>query len=177
MPEIFPTRYTQRLILRQISAEDRPNIFRGLSHPEVIPYYGVSYDSLEATQEQMDWYTSLEKTGAGIWWAVCEQASGAFVGAGGLNDVSAQHRKAEIGFWLLPNYWGKGYMQEAMTPIIDYGFNDLNLHRIEGFVESENVNCQRGIAKLGFTHEGTMVDSEWKDGRFVSLMVYALLAS
>ncbi|MEM7572996.1 MAG: GNAT family N-acetyltransferase [Bacteroidota bacterium] len=173
----FPQRTTQRLLLRQITESDLPNIYRGLSHPRVIPYYGVSYDSLEATQAQMDWYASLEKEGTGIWWAVCEKDSGAFIGAGGLNDLSKEHRRAEIGFWLLPEYWGQGYMQEAMQAIIDYSFEGLNLHRIEGYVETENTNCQRGIAKLGFKNEGTMVDCEWKNGRFISVMVFALLSS
>lgn len=51
----FPTLYTKQLILRQITQSDLPNIYKGLSHPKVIPYYGVSFESLEATQEQMDW--------------------------------------------------------------------------------------------------------------------------
>ena len=58
----FPVLKSERLILRQIRQDDIQNIFKGLSHPEVIAYYGVSYKSLEETQEQIDWYKNLEET-------------------------------------------------------------------------------------------------------------------
>ena len=82
-------------------------------------------------------------------------------------------QKAEIGLWLLPAYWGQGYMQEAMPLICQYGFEQLGLHRIEGFVESNNANCQQALAKLSFIHEGRMQDCELKDGKFISIDIYA----
>ena len=77
-------------------------------------------------------------------------------------------KKAELGFWLLPENWGKGYMSEAMPLIFDHAFNEIGLHRIEGFVESKNTNCKKALAKLEFTLEGTMRDCEIKDGNYVS---------
>ncbi|MBW1298399.1 GNAT family N-acetyltransferase, partial [Aquimarina litoralis] len=84
-------------------------------------------------------------------------------------------QKAEIGLWLLPEYWGKGIMKEAMPLICNYAFHDLGLHRIEGFVDSENENCKRAMAKLDFNHEGTMKDCEIKDGKYISIDIYAQL--
>lgn len=164
---------TDRLILRDIIQSDIQNIHKGLSHPDVIKYYGVSFMTLEATQEQMDWYANLEKTGTGKWFAVCSPDGGIFYGAGGYNDVDKNHRRAEIGFWLLPEYWGKGYMGEAMSAIFEYGFDKLNLHRIEGFVDHENKKCKSAVAKVGFVYEGTMKDSEVKNGEFRSTDIYA----
>ena len=175
MIDTFPTLSTERTILRQFRAEDIHQVFYGLSHPEVIPYYGVSYDSLEATQEQMDWFASLETNRTGIWWAICSAEDGTFFGAGGFNNWSQEHRQAEIGFWLLPEYWGKGLMTECMPAICNYGFEAMGLHRIEGFVETENINCKKALDKLHFTLEGTMVDCEVKNGRFISLDIYARL--
>ena len=169
----FPEIKTSRLLLRQFTPDDLENVFRGLSHPEVIKYYGVSYSTLEATQEQMDWFAELEKKKTGIWWAVCWQDSGEFVGGGGFNNWDHTHRKAEVGFWLLPTFWRRGIMQEAMSVIIQYGFQKMNLHRIEGFVESNNENCKRALAKLEFAYEGTMQDCEIKNGAFVSVDIFA----
>jgi ribosomal-protein-alanine N-acetyltransferase len=59
--------------------------------------------------------------------------------------------------------------------ICNYGFNELGLHRIEGIVETENQNCKKAMAKLDFNHEGTMVECEVKNGRFISLDIYAKL--
>ena len=173
----FPIIQTSRLILRQISDADLNNVYQGLSHPEVIPYYGVSYDSLEATKEQMLWFENLYKEQKGIWWAVCSREGNIFYGAGGFNDWDHTHRKAEIGFWLLPAYWGQGIMKEVFPLICEYGFKHMRLHRIEGFVESENANCKKALAKLDFKLEGTMLDCEWKNGRFISVDIYALLSN
>ncbi|MFT6335220.1 MAG: ribosomal-protein-alanine N-acetyltransferase [Saprospiraceae bacterium] len=164
---------TERLVIRKITSEDIHHIFSGLSHPDVIKYYGVSFMTLEATQEQMDWYADLEKNETGQWFAVCSKKNGTFYGAGGYNDRDAHNRKAEIGFWLLPKYWGKGIMAEAMPKIFDYGFDELKLHRIEGFVESTNENCKKAVDKVGFKYEGTMVDCEVKNGKFISVDIYA----
>lgn len=160
-------------MLRRIVESDLDNVFKGLSHPDIIKYYGVSFDSIEATKEQMSWFANLEKDGTGMWFAVCSPDDQSFYGAGGLNSLSREHKKAEIGFWLLPEFWGQGIMKEAMPLICDFGFDQLGLHRIEGFVESENVNCKNAMAKLDFQHEGKMKDCEIKNGKFISLDIYA----
>ena len=164
---------SNRLLLRQFVESDIENVFKGLSHPDIIKYYGISFDSLETTKEQMNWFAELQKEGTGIWFAVCSLDNKTFYGAGGLNDVSKEHKKAEIGFWLLTEFWGHGIMTEAMPLICNYGFDNLGLHRIEGFVESNNVNCKNAMGKLDFQHEGTMKDCEIKIGEFISLDIYS----
>lgn len=174
-PNSFPTLKTDRLLLRQIKPDDIGHIYAGLSHPDVIRYYGVSYASLADTAEQMDWYQSLEQDETGIWWAICSPDDRIFYGAGGFNGLHREHRKAEIGFWLLPEFWGQGFMQESFPVICDFGFNALGLHRIEGFVDAANTNCKRAIEKMNFKHEGTMRECEMKAGKFLSVDIYAKL--
>lgn len=173
---IFPTLESERTVLRQFTDVDLESVYKGLSHPEVIKYYGISFDTLEATKEQMIWFADLEKNGTGIWWAICSKEDGRFLGAGGLNDLSHVHKKAEIGFWLMTENWGKGYMTETMPLIFDYAFNTIGLRRIEGFVDSENSNCKKAVAKLNFKLEGTMRDSEFKNGKFISIDIYAKMS-
>jgi ribosomal-protein-alanine N-acetyltransferase len=171
----FPQIKTNRLLLRQLENNDLEKVFEGLSHPDVIKYYGISFDSLEATKEQMSWFADLEKHKTGIWWAICSVDNKTFYGAGGLNDMKKEHKKAEIGFWLLPEFWRQGIMTEAIPLICNFGFDTLGLHRIEGFVDSGNINCKQALAKLGFKHEGTMIDCEISKGKFISLDIYAKL--
>ena len=64
---------TSRLTLRPIVATDIEQVFQGLSHLDVIKYYGVSFLTLEATKEQMKWFADLEENETGQWWAVCEK--------------------------------------------------------------------------------------------------------
>lgn len=159
---------TNNLLLREIRATDLENIFKGLSHPKVIQYYGISFDSLEAAEQQMDWFSSDQQ----MWWAICSADDQVFYGAGGLNDIDKEENKAEIGLWLLPDFWGKGIMKEAMPLITEYGFNELQLRRIEGFVETDNLNCKRAMSKLDFRIEKTMKNCEVKNGEMISLDVY-----
>jgi ribosomal-protein-alanine N-acetyltransferase len=175
MTSEFPVIKTKRLLLRQFVDSDLEIVFKGLSHPDIIKYYGVNYDTLEATKKQMKFFADLGNSGTGIWWAISSVDNKTFYGAGGLNNLSKEHRKAEIGFWLLPDFWGKGIMKEAMQLIYNYGFQKLGLHRIEGLVETGNTNCKRAMAKLAFIHEGTMADCEIKNGKFISLDIYAKL--
>jgi ribosomal-protein-alanine N-acetyltransferase len=164
----FPTIKTDRLLLREITDLDLENIFNGLSNPNVIQHYGISFDSLDATKEQMVWFADKKQ----MWWAICSLDNKIFYGAGGLNDIDDKENKAEIGLWLLPDFWGKGIMKEALPLISDYGFEKIKLSRIEGFVEADNLNCKNAMSKLDFVNEGTMKDCEMKNGKLISVDVY-----
>lgn len=169
----FPILNTARLNLRQITEDDLENIFSGLSHPDVIKHYGVNYSSLDDTWEQLEWYAELERTHTGIWWGITLAETGKFCGAIGYNNLSREHKKAELGFWLLPDYWGRGYVSEALEEVLAYAFTKLQLHRIEAFVETENMSSQKALQKAHFQQEGILRDSEIKNGRFISVAVYA----
>lgn len=166
---------TENFLLRNFTDSDIENVFKGLSHPEVIKYYGVSFSTLEATQEQMEWFRNLQIDETGVWFAICSQDNSKFYGAGGFNSLDKASKKAEIGFWLLPEYWKKGVMSEVFPELCNYAFTILGLHRIEGFVDSENLACKTAMKKLKFVHEGTMRQCEIKNGKFLDLEIYARL--
>jgi len=117
---------------------------------------------VKTQKNRCNFFADLEKEGKGIWRAVCSFDNKTFYGSGGLNSLSKKHKKAEIGFWLLTEFWGQGIMTEVMPIICNYGFDNLGLHRIEGLVETDNFNCKNAMKKLDFTHEGTMTDWEIK---------------
>jgi [ribosomal protein S5]-alanine N-acetyltransferase len=171
----FPVLRKAPVLLRMIRPSDQRAIFRGLSDPEVIRYYGVEYHSFSETKAQMDWYQQVLRQGSGIWWAITTEAAGELLGTCGLYNIQAQHRKAELGYWLLPPYWGRGLMRTTLETVLAYGFETLGLHRIEAYVETKNEASARLLQKLGFAREGTLRDSEIKHGRFISLDIYARL--
>lgn len=152
-----------------ITDEDIHDIFRGLSHPEVIKYYGVSYKTLEATQEQMQWYKSLQEHQTGIWWKIVNETN-EFVGACGFND--RQDDKAEIGFWILPEYWKQGYAVKAVTFALHYATTVMGLTKVEALVDTENRACIRFMDKLGFKFVRTITGYEIKDERPIDLVYY-----
>lgn len=155
--------------LREMQDDDIQHIFRGLSHPEVIQYYGVSFATLEETLEQMDWYRKLKETGTGIWWKILTDKN-EFVGACGFNNMEKD--KAEIGFWILPEFWKEGYAFRSVTYILNYGFTVLNLKKIEAFVDSRNEACIRFMDKLEFVFVKCIPEYEIKDGNPIDLNYY-----
>jgi ribosomal-protein-alanine N-acetyltransferase len=174
---MFPELHTPRFLLQQIRPADQSFIFEGLSDPRVIPYYGVHFTSFEATAAQMDFYERLWREKSGCWWKVVEKQSGIPVGACGMNAYHPQHEKAEIGYWLLPEYWKKGIMPEVLPVMIRYVFNNWKLHRLEAVIEEGNEASCRLSEKLGFRFEGILRETEIKEGRRISLLMYSLLAS
>ena len=168
---------TSRFQLLPITPGDHRFIFEGLSHPAVIPFYGVSYSSMEAAEEQMQFYQSLLNTGTGCWWKINDKGTAQPVGAIGFNNYNAQHKKAEIGFWLLPGSWKKGIINEVLPVVVHHLFSTVGVHRIEAIVEEGNDASSRTLENAGFTYEGTHRECEIKNGRFISLRMYSLLST
>jgi ribosomal-protein-alanine N-acetyltransferase len=170
----FPVFITGRVLLRQFKVSDLENVFIGLSNPEVIKYYGVHFKTLEEAKKQMEWFAELEYDETGIWWAVCSPDNSIFYGAVGLYYFNREIRKAEIGFWLMPEFWGKGIISESVPMAMEYGFKKMDLKRIIAEVETENRLSKRVLEKLRFVYEGTKKDCEIKNGKYISLDFYAL---
>ena len=123
------------------------------------------------------WKAFTERESLEKWWAICDVLTNEFYGAIGLNDLKIEHKKAELGFWLLKEHWGKGYISEALPEICKFGFEKRKLHRIEAIVEQENTNSKKCLIKNNFLLEGTMKECEIKNGRYISLEIYAKLNS
>jgi ribosomal-protein-alanine N-acetyltransferase len=129
---------------------------------------------LEETRKQIEWFAELEKKETGIWWAVCSSDDSIFYGAVGIYFLNSQLNKAEIGFWLMPEFWGKGIIIESVLPVLNYGFGKMHLKQIEAEVETENVMSKRVLKKLQFLYKTTRKDCEIKNGKYISLDVYVL---
>lgn len=170
---MFPELSTERLKLQKILPGDQEFIYKGLSHPQVIPFYGVRYDSFEATSAQMDWYEKMWTEGSGIPWKIVNRQTGSTIGVISVYFYKPQHNKAEVGFWLLPENWNKGLAAEALDAVLQYWQKEKGLHRMEAFVEEGNEASTRLLEKAGFTREGLMKDCEMKNGKYISLFVFA----
>ncbi|WP_342648773.1 GNAT family protein [Pseudomonas sp. REB1044] len=177
MLTVFPEFLLERISLRKILPSHISDVYKALSNPQVIAHYGVSYSSLAETEEQMRWFERIVNERSGIWWGISLVNNESLIGACGFNNVCHDHRKAEIGYWLMPEYWGRGLLSEALPSMIDYGFSTMGLHRIHADVEPENEPSCALLKKFGFMLEGTLRDVEFKGGRFLSLHQYSLLST
>ena len=99
-----------------------------------------------------------------------------FAGGIGINHFQSQHYCAEMGFWLLPQFWGQGILKELIPLVFQYAVSNWNLHRMEAVAETENLQCIKLLEKTGFVFEGCRRECEYKNGKFIDLNIYAKLA-
>lgn len=174
----FPELRTARFLLRRIVPADAEAVFLGLSDQRVIRHYGVSYRTREEAQAQMRWFEDLLAQGTGIWWAVCEPLHPAtLIGATGFNDVCTKHLRGDLGYWLLPDHWGRGVARECVAAVLAYGYEVMKLHRVAAEVDVGNLRSSALLERLGFQFEGTRRGWELKDGERIDLAVYSRLAT
>ena len=83
----------------------------------------------------------------------------------------------EIGYTLHPDYWGLGYVPEAACALIDLGFQELDLHKIELSCFGYNFQSQRVAEKLSFTLEARIRDRKDAQGNRCDSLIYGLLKS
>lgn len=169
-----PSFETPRLFLRPIGPSDQQKVFEGFSHPDVTRHMEITYATFEATSEQMEWYRKNRENGSGYAWVVGDKsAPDSFFGILSVYYVNHKHRRCELGYWLFPEYWGKGYAAEGITPILGFISGELNIHRIGAEVEPENNGSRRVLEKLGFQKEAFLRDYEINNGKYLNLEIWA----
>ena len=108
-------------------------------------------------------------------WSINLKKSSDFVGELGMSLSIPKFKMAEIHYSILPKYWGNGYATEAVKALIKYGFEELNLHRIEAGVATENAASIRVLEKVGMLREGLKrkilpIRGEWKDNYHYAIL-------
>lgn len=89
-------------------------------------------------------------------WGVARREDDWVIGTCTLYHLDGRNRRAEIGFALGREHWGRGLMQEALGALLGYAFDTLNLHRVEADVDPGNAASLRLLERLGFVREGMM---------------------
>ena len=166
---------SSRLRLRMVAGGDTDVVLEGLSNRELTEYMLIYYADMAAVQEQMDYYSHHHTAGTGCYWAIEMLDTGQVAGVIGMHYPTHDRHKAEIGFWLLPHYVGKGIATEAALAALAYGFDKLRLVRIEATVETENVSSIALLRKIGMMHEGTLRKYENNYGQLIDLMHFSIL--
>lgn len=166
---------TKRLNLRPVTDADQFLVFEGLSNPDLTRFMLVHYPTLEAASEQMDYYRKQQSAGLGFYWVIEDLEEQIGLGVIGFHNISIIHERAEIGFWILPNYQRKGYVQEAAEALIGVAFLEQGFLRIEASVETENAASRALLLGLGFRTEGVFRSYEWNRGNRIDLEWLGLL--
>lgn len=172
----FPTIETERLILRKILMSDAEELFLIRSRIETMKYIGkpLATSILEAVEliQKMD--DNLENN-LGIGWGVSLKNESKIIGSIGYHRIEKDHYRAEIGYQLLPDYWNNGIMNEAIKTIINYGFNNMNLHSIEAKIDPYNIASAQLLKKNKFISEAHFKENYFFNGKFIDTEIFSLL--
>ena len=169
----------ERVYLRPIRESDADDITQNVNDPEVvkwtllIPYPYPDDGAIQFIR--MAERNMLERSS--YIFGIILKRSDRLIGVISLDKVDWAHRVSTIGYWLGRDHWGHGYMAEATALIVRFGFERLNLFRIEAVILEENIRSGRVLEKCDFRNEGTVRSRYYKDGRRLNGTLYSLLPS
>lgn len=174
----FPVITTRRLVLRQFSRNDAPLLHAIWSDPVVMEFMTLDpFGAEEETVAMIDLLKGLHERGEGIRWVITMLSDRTVMGTCGFHNWKKEHFRAETGYELGKYHWGKGYMKEAMSAALEYGFDGMGLNRIEAFVTEGNGRSLGLLKDLGFNTEGLLRNYEWARGKFQDQWVCSILKS
>lgn len=170
---------TERLVLREHISEDANAILEIFGDIEVMRFFGMKpIQSLNAARKMIDYFKKSSEENGLNRWAVVLKDLDAVVGSIFYTNIEKPYFRAEIGYLLSRKHWGKGIMTEALERIISFGFEQMNLNKIQALITIDNQRSFALIERLGFCREGVLREHNFNyvDNKFDDIYAYALFA-
>lgn len=169
---------TPRLVLRPFLVDDAEALFAIFSDPVVMRYMNRGpWDSIERAREMIARDAAALPAGEHVRLGMALAGGGTLIGMCNLFDFHWQCRRGQIGYCMGKAWWGQGYMHEALTGLIAYGFGTLDLNRIEADVDPRNEGSVRSLLRLGFRQEGLLRQRWIVEGEVSDSALFGLLKS
>jgi len=172
----FPEFESERLLFRKILVSDAKDVLLIRSNDDVMRFMDViRFESIAEAEKMIQSVEESYNKGDGINWAIIEKHSNSFVGYFGFFRIIPEHCRAEIGYALKPEYWGKGYMYETINKMVKFGFENMKFHSIEANVNPENEKSKRVLERIGFKKEAYFRENYLFNNKFLDSIIYSLL--
>ncbi|MDN5287201.1 MAG: family N-acetyltransferase [Mucilaginibacter sp.] len=172
----FPILTTERLILRQFTYDDAPDLFEVRSNADIMQY--IARPLAKTVDDAVDLIkviNGLLSNNNGITWCISLKNDQRFIGSIGFWRIEKENYRAEIGYLLNPAYQGAGLMQEAIDAVIPHGFGSMNLHTIQANVNPGNAASIKLLEKNNFMREGYFKEDHFYNEAFADTAIYTLL--
>ena len=174
--EDFPQLQTERLLLRKQGLKDAPHLQQMRSSEQVMLYMDSDrHDDVQTSEAFISRNLESYEQKSGFFWVITAAETGSYLGDIILRKIDRSNARAEIGYTLKPEFWGRGYMKEAMGAVIKFGFKDLQLHSIEANINPANTTSRNLLLKMGFLKEAYFRENYYYNGRFLDSEIYSLL--
>lgn len=172
----LPRIETERLVLRKMTMADAADIYEYGKDPEVARH--VLWDAYRNVGEAKQYLRYIQRQyrmGDPSSWGIELKETGRLIGTIGFMWWNRNYRSAEVGYSLSRDCWNKGLMTEALRAVIRFGFEEMNLNRIEAQHETGNPASGRVMEKVGMQKEGVLRSRLFNKGRYVDVALYAIL--
>jgi ribosomal-protein-alanine N-acetyltransferase len=171
--KVYPELQTQRLILREMNVKDAEFVFKHFSNEKICEYlYDEDvFTSMDEALELIESYSNPEGKQHNRW-GIVRKKDNSLIGTCGFHCWDGVNHIAEIGYDLWHECWGQGYMSEALEVVIESGFQNMSLNRIQAYVALENDNSARLLEKIGFKKEGIIRDKHLYHGKYYDHYCY-----
>ena len=168
---------TERLILRRFEYTDDEAMLKYWIADEKIQslYSEPVYTTKEAVKELLDKYISSYENDDYYRWAIIEKTTGECIGQIAYFLVDSKNQFAEIEYCIGSEFQCNGFATEATKAVIAYGFDKMNLHKVQICTKTINLPSKRVIEKCGFTYEGTLRDYFYMNGEYVGRLYFSIL--
>ncbi|MEY4750535.1 MAG: hypothetical protein RIQ60_2749 [Pseudomonadota bacterium] len=174
--DTVPVLSTARLELSAPALRDAADLFALRSDGEVQLYNAAPDRELGETLDFIRQVGAIDGVRRDLIWAVRLIASQQVIGLVNLSTWDRYHRRAEVGYSLARAHWGLGLAQEAVGELLRYGFEHMQLNRIEIWTSAANQRSLRLAERLGFKLDGTLHRRILEDdGQFHDCRVYGML--
>lgn len=167
--------YTPRLVLKGITPSIINQLFNAGSKEDIMQYFGI--DEKGYAHYRMMYEKGMETFRLSMFYfLLITRDNNLPIGECGFHTWNISHRRAELFYSLRHDEdKQKGYMTEALREVLNYGFSELKLHRIEALVAESNIPSIRLLKRFGFTKEGTMREDYVVNGVSEDSDCYSLL--
>lgn len=174
----LPVLEGERIYLRKMLFEDVSDMYE-YAHLDVVTRYLTwnPHPDIEYTKAYLRCVSQRYRTGDSIDWAVIDKASGRMIGTCGFARIDYQNDCGEIGYVLNPKYQRMGIAAEAAREVIKFGFDVLELGRIEGRYMVENLPSRKVMEKCGMHFEGVRRSGAKVKGQYCDVGVCAITKS
>jgi len=164
---LFTELETDRLMLKNISSEDRHFVLQQFSNNEVNRYLfdAEPTTDLLSADEIVAFYNQPEPRNQHRW-IIIRKKDGVKIGTCGFHCWDKSNGRCDIGYDLHPDFWGNGYMSEAMKVILNFAENKMDIKQINACIYTENHKSIRLIEKHGFVHHGQMKDEVFRGEKY-----------
>lgn len=174
----FPALETERLFLMEFTINDAAELYKLRSDQRVQKYLDRDpHKSVEESEAMIDAMIKSYNNKEAINWIIRKKDTMDVIGYIGYWRMIKHNVRAEIGYALKPEFWGNGFMSEAFTKVIEFGFKELCLHSIEANVNPANASSIKLLEKLGFNKESYFREDYFYNGKFLDSVIYCLLES